>query len=175
MTFHYKCCTLFVLLFDISLQVLPSFGNWHLILCTNWRVALLQVLIRFFSESPLSQENVEWWTTKFRQYLTKNISDTRKEKRCGRRNSSVVLSAPSILWLRVPIPCTPSTTVFNLYYWNCNEKRNENKQKEAGFGHFKKEKRFFSTSSLNSSAKKLFSQLLLHYGIHFNNKLLVLN
>ena len=48
---------------------------------------------------------------------------------------SVVSSAPTISGRRFKSHAH-SLSFFNLYYWNCNDKKDENKQKGAGIGPF---------------------------------------
>ena len=55
----------------------------------------------------------------------------------GCRHSSVESSAPTILPPRVRVPSMPST-LFHLFVLYLSCEKNENKQKEAGFGPFKK-------------------------------------
>ena len=58
----------------------------------------------------------------------------------GGRHSSMVLSAPTILWLQVWILSTQSMyAFFNLYFWNCNKKRTEINKKGPGLAHLKNE------------------------------------
>ena len=51
------------------------------------------------------------------------------------RHSSVVSSAPTILWPQVQIPSTLST-LFQFVLLKLYRKNDENKQKEAGIGPF---------------------------------------
>ena len=81
------------------------------------------------------------------------ICQSNKFSTMGGCHSSVVLSVPIILRPLVLIPSTPSTLFFNLYYWNCNQKKNENKQKEATTGLFKKNK--FSTIILAKKSEQI--------------------
>ena len=53
----------------------------------------------------------------------------------GCRHSSVESSAPTILPPRVRVPSMPST-LFHLFVLYLSCEKNENKQKEAGFGPF---------------------------------------
>ena len=55
----------------------------------------------------------------------------------GGHQSSVVSSAFTILRPQVWVPST-HLHFFNLYYWNCNEKRTKINKKEAGIGPFLK-------------------------------------
>ena len=64
----------------------------------------------------------------------------------------MVLSAPTILQSLVQIPCIPSM-FFNLYYWNCNEKRTKINKKRPGLVHFLKKLR--TTKTIKLKLKKL--------------------
>ena len=75
---------------------------------------------------------------RLQQRKAKDLFDVGEElNREGGRHSSMVLSAPTILWPRVQIPSTPSMRfqfVLLELYWE----KNENKEKEAKIGPFLK-------------------------------------
>ena len=73
----------------------------------------------------------------------------------------MVLSAPTILQSLVQIPCIPSM-FFNLYYWNCNEKRTKINQKRPGLVHFLKKLRTTKTIKLKLK-KNWFAVVLMYY------------
>ena len=72
----------------------------------------------------------------------------------GCRHSSVDSSVPTILLPQVQVPSTPSmlfSFIVSVLYLSCE--KNENKQKEAGFGPFKENKKL--TEHLKSCIKTL--------------------
>ena len=78
---------------------------------------------------------------KFKLYfLTKIVVIFQKiELNIGYRHSSVEYSAPTIQPPRVRVPSTPSTLLsFGVFLLYLSCEKNENKQKEDGFGPFKK-------------------------------------
>ena len=60
----------------------------------------------------------------------------------GCRHSSVDLSTSSILPPRILVPSTPSM-LLSIYIWFVSCRKDENKQKEAGIGPFKKDYTYF--------------------------------
>ena len=91
---------------------------------------------RFISVSPMASAHeirrslsTIWLLQLSRPFLPRNVKT--KKSLCG-RHSSVVASAPAILWLWVWIPSTPFTLFFDLYRWNCNEKSTKMNKKSPG-------------------------------------------
>ena len=74
----------------------------------------------------------------------------------GGRHSSVVLSAPTILWPWVRIPSTPSNLLSVCIICNCNEKRTKINKKRLGLAHFLKNKKIYYQHSIATLLNKLF-------------------
>ena len=72
-----------------------------------------------------------------RQAKNTNVNQPYVYASMGCRHSSVVSSAPTILFPWVQILSTPSTLFFNLY-WNCNKKKTKKNKKRPGLAHLKK-------------------------------------